>query len=140
MCLEAYQSRLGSLYKQNSVLVIPYPPVMVSSCWHQPFPNAGKAEAVLEVSAEKRCWRRQPLGSTFGTGGFSLQKLRLCVGGGCFVDPLLPQPHPTQCPLCIGSPRLSLLLAAGKEAASIIHLNVSIKQGYDQDETRNKVF
>lgn len=29
---------------------------------------------------------------------------------------------------------------SGREAASIIHLNVSIKQGYDQDETRNKVF
>lgn len=56
------------------------------------------------------------------------------------MDPLLLQPHPTQCPLCPGSPRLPLLLAAGKEAASIIHLNVSIKQGYDQEETRNKVF
>ena len=49
--------------------------------------------------------------------------------------------HPSPlCPLCPGSPKLPLLPAAGREAASIIHLNVSIKQGYDQDETRNKVF
>lgn len=72
-------------------------------------------------------------------GGFSLPKLRLCVGGGCFVDPGYLNPSP-QCPLYPGSGRLPLLPAARKEAASIIHLNVSIKQGYDQDETRNKVF
>lgn len=77
--------------------------------------------------------------SIYRTGGFSLPKLRLRVRGGCFVDSLLPPRIPTVSPLP-ESPRLPLLPAAGREAASIIHLNVFIKQGYDQDETRNKVF
>lgn len=78
-------------------------------------------------------------GETNRTGGFSLPKLRLRVGGDALQIPSYLSPSP-QCLLCPGSPRLPLLPAAGREAAPIIHLNVSIKQGYDQDETRNKVF
>lgn len=48
--------------------------------------------------------------------------------------------HPPECPVLPGSPRVPLLLVAEKEAASIIHLNVSIKQGYDQEKQETRSF
>lgn len=69
----------------------------------------------------------------------SAPKLRFHVRGDALWISSYLSPIPTLFPL-FRVTQAAPPLAAGKEAVSIIHLNVSIKQGYDQDETRNKVF